>query len=400
MIGVGSAPTETASIAVRPGSLTLSLGSKASVAFDLEGRLYSAYLDGRTFRRGLSGRVFEKGRVPGSGRGERWCRECAEEERLALYRAAHALAEEVRAAHLKETARLIDGDRERATVLLSRVLRWTLSRLEGERHRFLQAYRPVGILPPDQYLAVVLQATEGCAWNRCTFCPFYRGQPFRIKTPGEFLAHLQAVRELLGDGIRLRRSIFLGEANALGVPVSRLLTFMDMAREEFSDHREIHAFMDVFSTSSEVDEFRALRARGLRRVVIGLETGCDELRGFVRKPGSAAETVRVVRCLKAAGISVGLVVLLGIGNVRYFDDHVKETIRVINAMGLGRGDIVYFSPLVEVPGVEYFEQAQAHGIGRLRADEVRVQEAIIRQGLNFSGDPPKLARYDVREFLY
>jgi len=38
--------------------------------------------------------------------------------------------------------------------------------------------KPVGILPPDQYMAVVLQAAEGCAFNTCTFCDFYRDRSF------------------------------------------------------------------------------------------------------------------------------------------------------------------------------------------------------------------------------
>lgn len=370
------------------------------LSFDLEGRLFVAFLEGRTFQRGLDGRVLLKGRWPGGLRGERWCRECEAPERLDLYRTVHALVREVWAAHLREAASVIDADWERATVLLSRVLRWTPDRLEEERARFRSAYLPVGILPPDQYLAILLQATEGCSWNRCTFCPFYRGRPYRPKTVEEFGAHLRAVRRFLGEGVRLRRSLFMGQANALALPQRHLLHLFEMAREEFPDQREIHAFMDIFTLRKESEHFRALHARGLRRVVIGLETGCEELLALIRKPGSATGALRAVRTLKEAGIEVGVVVLLGIGGERYFDDHVRDTVRAVNAMGLGEGDIVYFSPLVELPGVEYFEQAAALGIRRLRPDEVAAQETLIRDGLRFGGPPPMLARYDVRGFVY
>ncbi len=57
--------------------------------------------------------------------------------------------------------------------------------------RFAEVYSPIGILPPDQYLALVLQATVGCSFNTCTFCDLYH-QPFRIKTPDEFRQHLRA----------------------------------------------------------------------------------------------------------------------------------------------------------------------------------------------------------------
>jgi hypothetical protein len=394
------APSGAPSIAVKPGSIALSLGTSTVLSFDLEGRLYSAYLGGRTFRRGLSGRVVEKGRFSGAGRGERGRRPCDLEERLALYQTTHSLVGEVWALHRRDVARLVHWDRERATVLLSRALAWTPERLEAERDRFRAVYGDVGILPPDQYLAVVLQATGGCAWNRCTFCPFYRDQRYRVKTQEEFLAHIRAVSDLLGEGVRLRRSIFLGDANAIGAPLPRLLTFLELAREAFPGQRGVHAFMDLFTAKKAVEEYRELGARGLRRVIVGLETGCDELLAFVRKPGSAGEAVEAVRDLKTAGINVGVVVLLGLGAVRYFDDHARGTIRVLNAMGLSAGDIVYFSPLLDLPGAEYGEQAQAEGIGRLDPGEVSAQEAMIRQGLRFSGPPPRLARYDIREFLY
>lgn len=344
--------------------------------------------------------MVEKGRAPGAGRGVRWSRECGREERLALYRTVRVLVEEVEAAHQRGAVRLTGGDRARATLLLDRILGWTPDRLEAESERFRTVYRHVGILPPDQYLAVLLQATEGCAWNRCTFCTFYRNQPFRVKTPDEFLAHVEAVRALLGEGVHLRRSVFLGDANAIAVPQPRLLAFMELARGGFPEHREIHAFMDVFTVKKGVEEFRLLRTRGLRRVVIGLETGCDELLAFVRKPGSADAAVGIVRNLKAAGIGVGIVVLLGLGGARWFDEHVGGTVRAINAMGLDGGDIVYFSPLVEFPETEYAAQLDAHGLSRPGPGEMEAQEALIRRGLRFSGSPPTLARYDIREFLY
>lgn len=370
------------------------------LTFDLEGRLFVAFLQSQTFQRGLDGRVLLKGRRPGGPRGERWCRECGAGERLDLFRTIDALVREAWAAHLKEAAKLVDGDWERVTVLLNRVLQWSPERLEAERVRFRSAYLPVGILPPDQRLAILLQASEGCSWNRCTFCPFYRGRPFRIKTAVEFGAHLKAVRRLLGEGVRLRRSLFMGEANALALPQRHLLRLFEMARQEFPDQREIHAFMDVFSLRKSPGELRALRAAGLRRVVIGLETGCDSLLALVRKPASAEAALRIVRILKEAGLEVGVVVLLGLGGERYFNDHVRDTVRVVNAMGLAKGDIVYFSPLAELSGVEYFEQADALGMRRLRPDEVAAQESIIREGLRFDGPRPTLACYDVREAIY
>jgi radical SAM superfamily enzyme YgiQ (UPF0313 family) len=65
---------------------------------------------------------------------------------------------------------------------LSHIAGWNWDRLEGEAGPFRNSiYKPVSILPPDQYLALVVQATEGCSYNECSFCTFYRDRPFRIK---------------------------------------------------------------------------------------------------------------------------------------------------------------------------------------------------------------------------
>ncbi len=386
-------------VTVKPNSFTIAFGARAVLSFDLEGRLYVAFVDGRTFRRGVSGDLLAKGRY-GAGRPDRWSRPCDEDERLAVYRVVHELTAEALGALAVRGTAVVDGDPGVARQLLARAIEWGPERLEAERGRFRAIYRPVGIVPPDRYLAIVMQATEGCAWNRCAFCSFYRTERYRVKSPEEFRDHARAVRRFLGDGLGLRRSIFLGEANALGAPTRRLLNLLAVVREEFPDQRDVHAFMDMFTSVKPVDELAALRSGGLTRVTVGLETACEPLLTFIRKPSSAAAAVRAIERLKAAGINVSLVVLLGLGGVRFFDDHVHETVRLLNTLPLGDGDIVYFSPLVSRSGADYFERARASGLGVLTTDETRLQEAMIRDGLRFSGPPPKLARYDVREFVY
>ena len=56
-------------------------------------------------------------------------------------------------------------------------------------------------MPPDQYLAMVLQATEGCHYNQCSFCHFYRDRPFHVKSDAELRAHIEAVRNAMKQGV-------------------------------------------------------------------------------------------------------------------------------------------------------------------------------------------------------
>jgi len=297
---------------------------------------------------------------------------------------------------------------------LKLVVDWDYARLEDERKRFRAVYSPVTILPPDQYLALVLQATEGCHWNHCTFCHFYRKTSFRIKSENEFEKHLQAAKDFFGAAIRLRQSIFLGDANALVLPQSKLLKMMDRINETFpmsaphsGDHespgfRGIYSFLDVFTGDKKTEkDFGQLRERNLRRVYVGVETGCNELLRFLNKPATAKQTLEVCLAVKGAGLSLGVIIMIGIGGSRFLHRHIEQTADLVNLMGLGVGDILYFSPFLESTSMEYSLRAAEAGIGSLTEQERESQLNAIRCALNFKElQKPKVSLYDIKEFVY
>lgn len=378
-------------VILRERALSVMDGSDV-LTFDLEGRPVALFLDGRTFWRGLSGDVVEKR----GSREQRAVRHLDEEERRRVLEQA------------RHTAQVAAGHADRgARVVLTRAAAFDAN---DDEARFRALYSPVGILPPDQYMAVVLQATEGCPWNRCTFCDFYRDVPFRIKGAGEFAAHARAVRAFLGEGARLRQTMFLGDANVLALPPALLASHLTVVRETFGDAGQrtsgdrsggIFAFVDAFGAHMHTNrDLRTFGRLGLRRVYIGLETGDDELLAFLRKRGAAADVVGTVRAFKTDGIAVGVIVMLGIGGDRYADAHVAHTADTLAAMALGRGDVLYFSPLVVPMGTEYAAVAASEGMRALSPAEAEDQRAAITARLAFSHGRPLVATYDIREFIY
>jgi hypothetical protein len=206
-----------------------------------------------------------------------------------------------------------------------------------------------------------------------------------------------------------QRSIFLGAANALAIPMPRLLPIFEIVAQEFSlPDREkgrgerqlgVYAFLDAFTgTRKSIDDYRALAELGLKRVYIGLESGHDPLLEFVRKPGHAHDAIDTVQSIKAAGVNVGVIVLIGLGGDRFAEGHVVDTHRVLSEMQLGAGDLLYFSDLVEEPTTLYPTLAAQHSIRALHAIERNDQRAAIRNGLRLDG--VKVSNYDVREFVY
>lgn len=393
----------------------------SELTFDYEGRLVGAFLDGRNYRRSLDNRILEKRRdaPPGlarpgpSGRLRHFLsREEVQEFETRAYAFVYALP-----------ARLAAPLPDEYAAALERIRGYSFARLEREREHFHHIYRPITVLPPDQYLALYLQVTEGCSYNECTFCGFYRDRRFHVKTPDEFHQHILAVRSFFGGGLSLRRTIFLGDANALLIPQPQLVAYFDLVNREFEilprgledkarrewerahpiHFRGIYSFVDAFTTRRKTEhDFAELAQRGLRRAYIGVESGDAAVLAFLGKPHRPEDVVQLVTRMKAGGVAVGIILLVGAGGKPYQDAHVRETVNLIHALPLDENDLIYLSELVDYPGSTYAERAAATGIPPLSPAEMDEQMAQLRAGLasRYLARGPKISFYDIREFVY
>ncbi len=404
MVILGKYRNQSLTLSIKPGCITFSLGgvSNSSVySFDTTGRLWTAMLAGISYRRGLDGKVVAKW---GSGevRQRRWL---SPEDAARLEESSRQAAAEVLSCIDSGAAILDNPLPELGRRGLQQAAAFDDSAYRQDVARYRQVYQPVGILPPDQYMAVVLQATEGCSFNTCTFCDFYRGRPFRIKKPEDFRLHAEAVRDYLGEGLKLRRTLFFGDANALVTPMPRLLPLFDVANAIYDvEHLGgIYAFLDGFSGERKTSQdYAELAKRGLKRVYIGMESGSEGLLQFLKKPGKPSDVAHAVEAMKAGGVAVGVIVLLGAGGHAYAKDHVRETVKALNSMPLDLDDIIYFSELIENENLPYTQDAFQAGLKPLTAEERIAQADAIERRLVFSdaGGTPHISRYDIREFVY
>ncbi len=83
---------------------------------------------------------------------------------------------------------------------------------------------------------------------------------------------------------------------------------------------------------------------GLSLVVLGVETGCGDLRGKLGKSTSLENTAYLVEQLKSAGISVGLTLLTGYFGEDQFSSHLRGSVRFCQQLELERQDRIYISP--------------------------------------------------------
>jgi radical SAM superfamily enzyme YgiQ (UPF0313 family) len=373
-------------VSAREWSTCVSPDRVTVYSFDREGRPLSWFERGRVYKRSLASDVHGRERVTGAKRRFKLTRAEAI-ERFEIMRERIARASSIG----------LDGE---AADRIEKILAWTPERLLDERARFDSAYRPVTILPPDQYLAVVLQATFGCSWRRCTFCDFYDEQPFAVRSVEEFRGHVAEVRALLGRAAGLRRSIFLGSGNALLLPNSRLRPLLRVALEAFPS-RSWSGFVDVFTGQRKSrSEWEELRERGLARVHLGLETGDDSLLAWLNKPGTRELAIELVSTLKRAGVRVAVILMVGVGGRKFAAEHVRSSLEMVARLPLDGGDIVYLSPFVESRGSAYASRAADEGIRPLPAALCERQYRRLREGIREMHPEPRTTRYDIREFVY
>jgi radical SAM superfamily enzyme YgiQ (UPF0313 family) len=367
-------------------STAISPDRRTVFAFDLEGRPISWYQQDRVFKRSLASEVFARKRVAGRRRYWQLSDEDAADQ-FARMRRALASAP-------------VDASDTDLVARLDRIRSWTPELLLGERARFDAAYRPITILPPDQYLSIVLQASIGCSWNRCTFCNFYQDRPFNVRETDDFREHCESVRGLLGQGASLRRRIFLADGNALTLSNRRLLPLAELAREFFSG-RGLYGFVDVFAGEKKtVDEWDELRRAGLRRVYVGVETGDDRLLGWLNKPGSSEDAGDFVKRLKTAGLRVSLIFMAGIGGSKFASEHVRQSLALAERLALDDRDVVYLSPFRTPDGSAYAERAEREGVVTLDEAATEAQYAELKDGIRRILPRTRVTRYDIREFIY
>src|SRR5690606_38003158 len=82
--------------------------------------------------------------------------------------------------------------------------------------------------PPSEARSLILQVTNGCSWNQCTFCDMYT-QPqkkFRARDEAEVL---EEIRQAAAIGPRFEK-VFLADGDAMVLPTRRLLNILQAIR--------------------------------------------------------------------------------------------------------------------------------------------------------------------------
>lgn len=358
--------------------------------FDLEGRLVGMFVNGNNYRRTLNNKYFLKSRIDENRQVFRTVTEISKPTVLPLLNTCLSLIQK----HINDLP-------NQSQSYLKKILNKNFTELEKDAEIFSKIYLPISILPPDQYMSIVIQLTEGCNYNQCTFCNFYKDRPFKVKSLDELEDHIQAVKEYFGDGLKLRKSIFLADANAISTPTDRLISAHKLINSHFPNINEIYSFVDVFTgMKKSIADLKELKILGLKRVYLGVESGNYELMPFLKKDQSNADIVELINIIKAAELNVGIIFLIGAGGQEFSENHLKDSLNLVEQLPLSTGDIIYLSELNDT-NQQY--EAIMKDMNYSLPTKFQIREwsnSFKKEAKKIVGKQVQVSIYDINQFFY
>ncbi|MDH3788705.1 MAG: radical SAM protein [Xanthomonadales bacterium] len=183
--------------------------------------------------------------------------------------------------------------------------------------------------PPSEARSLILQVTNGCSWNRCTFCEMYT-QPqkqFRLKPQAEIEKELEAIADA---GVTVRR-VFLADGDAMTLSIRRLQLILQAINRFLPGVQRVSSYcLPRNLRNKTAEELAELEALGLKLYYVGCESGDDLVLERVNKGETFETSLSALGKIKAAGAKSSVMILNGMGGVKYSEQHAVNSARLMN----------------------------------------------------------------------
>ena len=202
-----------------------------------------------------------------------------------------------------------------------------------------------------------MRVIRNCTWNRCTFCPVYKGTSSSLRPLDDVLADVDAMAaaaevirtagiDAISDGRVPREAyqvalfvragmhtVFLQDADPCAVKPDKLARVIERVKERFPAVERVTTYGRASTLARRTPEHLALLAKaGLTRVHLGLESGADEVLMAVDKGCSSGDLVAAGENVVRAGLELCFYLMPGLGGRAASAAHVAGSARVLRAV--------------------------------------------------------------------
>jgi len=227
------------------------------------------------------------------------------------------------------------------------------------------------IRPPSEAWSLLVRVTRNCPWNRCAFCPVYKGARFSIRSVDEvcddidtmarMAAKLRTLSREMGREGRINGAVvraasthpdlapgasqvatflatggkhaFLQDANSLVTRPEQLEEVLRHLTSRFPGLDRITTYARSHTiTRRKPEQLATLREAGLNRIHVGLESGSDEVLALMNKGATAARHIEAGKRVKEARMELSEYLMPGLGGRALWREHADESARVLSAI--------------------------------------------------------------------
>lgn len=181
--------------------------------------------------------------------------------------------------------------------------------------------------PPLEAYTQLLQVTQGCAHNQCTFCTMYKNDKFCI----ENLEQIEKdVLELKSRVTSLKR-IFLVNGDAFVLSARRLKAISDLLIKHFPMLETITMYASIANVRSKTDEeLKMLKAARINDLWMGIETGHGPTLSLMNKDHDLEDAYQELERLNQAGIRHLHGLMIGIAGKDMGYENAVATAELLN----------------------------------------------------------------------
>ena len=279
-----------------------------------------------------------------------------------------------------------------------------------------ESYELGPIRPPSEAYSLLIRVTRNCPWNRCKFCPIYKGTKFQLRSVDEIKQDIDIAKTIhdkieelarnsgRGDGVREvaatvcnnapndacrnvalwmyagGKHAFLQDANTLIMKTPDLVQVIKYLKETFPGIDRITSYARSKTASRKtLEELIELREAGLSRLHMGLESGYDPVLQFMDKGVTAADHIAGGKNVVASGISLCEYIMPGAGGKKMWREHALETARVLNEIN---PDFIRLRTMTIQPRMPLHKDVVSGDFVRSTDEEIVEEIKLLIENLN------------------
>jgi radical SAM superfamily enzyme YgiQ (UPF0313 family) len=274
-----------------------------------------------------------------------------------------------------------------------------------------QGFEQGPIRPPSEAGSLLIRITRNCPWNRCTFCPVYKGRSFSLRPVEHVMEDIDRVHRYVleiracaaengkiypNDIKHLRslngrddqtalnaalswaasgmRSIFLQDANSLVIRPERLIAILQHLKQCFPWVERITSYARSHTIARISDaNLQLMAAAGLSRIHIGMESGSDQVLTRIKKGVDKKTHITAGKKVRQAGMELSEYIMPGLGGRELSEVHALESADALNQIN---PDFIRLRTLAIPDHVELFAEYQKGRFQKL-GDVETARELLI-----------------------